>query len=147
MRDDQKAELMLRVQSKKASFTEAVVNTAVGFCIAITFTFVLWHAYGVKGSVGATFEVTMWMTLISVVRGYTLRRLWNSEWWKKFRPKKVEVPVNWSQRRCVITRAGTELVNLTHEQVREFNDRLLKALDHELQRVLVANRDHLQCLR
>lgn len=141
MRADAKEELMLRVQSRKASLAEAVVSTAVGFCIAITFTFVLWHLYGVKGSVNATFQVTGWMTLISVIRGYTLRRLWNSEWWKKFRRKRVDVQptTNWSHRKGVMVKVGHELIALNHEQVRELNPRVLEAMNKELQRVLLVN--------
>lgn len=80
-----KAELLLRSQSRKASIAEALASTLVGFCIALAMQYVLWAAYGIRATASQTIQVTLWMTLVSVIRGYVMRRLWNSEWWKHWK--------------------------------------------------------------
>lgn len=77
--------LMFRAQSKKASLTEAFANTLIGLCIAYGMNIILYAAYHIPISGSQTFAITMWMTLVSVIRSYVLRRLWNSEWWKRWR--------------------------------------------------------------
>lgn len=129
-----KEELLLRVQSKRASITEALASTLVGFCIALAMQYVLWAAYDIKATASQTLNVTLWMTLVSVIRGYVLRRLWNTEWWKHFRRKKIEVSIDERQR--TVEELGTEMLGLSREQKRDFNRRLLKYIDNELARVL-----------
>lgn len=69
-------------QSKLASFVEALVNTALGLLIAMGATAVICRAYDIELSTTNNFIITFWMTVISVVRSYVLRRAWNSEFWK-----------------------------------------------------------------
>lgn len=77
--------LMFRAQSKRASLMEAFTNTLIGLCIAYAMNIILYAAYHIPISSSQTFAITMWMTLVSVIRSYVLRRLWNSEWWKRIR--------------------------------------------------------------
>ena len=77
--------LMFRAQSKKASLMEAMTNTLVGLCIAFCMNVILYKAYHIPVTSSQTFAITMWMTLVSVIRSYVLRRLWNSEWWKRWK--------------------------------------------------------------
>lgn len=72
----------LRTQSRRASFVEAIANTTIGYAIAFFATVILFKIYNVPASHGQIFSITTWMTGLSVLRGYVLRRLWNSEWWK-----------------------------------------------------------------
>lgn len=135
MKDYQKEELMLRVQSKKASMAEAVVNTIVGLVIAMVLNEALFVVYHVKATHAQTFQIVMWMTLASVIRGYVLRRFWNSEWWKRWSKKKVNV-TQLDYRVRTIVQLSTEMANLTREQKKSMNQRLLNYLDKELERVL-----------
>lgn len=77
--------LLYRSQSRKASITEALASTLVGFLIALAMQYVLWAAYSIHATASQTIQVTLWMTLVSVLRGYCMRRLWNSEWWKHWK--------------------------------------------------------------
>lgn len=73
----------LRTQSRHASLWEAVVNTLVGYVIAYVATAILFRIYDIPASQGKIHSVTMWMTLISILRGYVLRRAWNAEFWTR----------------------------------------------------------------
>jgi len=70
-------------QSRRASFIEAVVNTSVGYAISFFATVLLFHLYSIDASAGKIHMLTFWMTLLSIARGYILRRVFNSELWKK----------------------------------------------------------------
>lgn len=72
-------------QSKLASLAEAVVNTAIGLFIAMFATALICKAYGIPMSWTNNFIITFWMTVLSVLRSYILRRLFNSEFWKTWR--------------------------------------------------------------
>ncbi len=74
----------LRSQSKLASLVESVVNTLVGLVIAMGATFVICWAYSIPMTLSQNFILTSWMTVISVLRGYVIRRLWNAEFWKSW---------------------------------------------------------------
>lgn len=136
MTPEAKAELRLRVQSKKASLMEALTNTVVGLCISFVLNLMLYRVYGVQVATSTAISIVMWMTLASVVRGYVLRRLWNSEWWKRWRKQTV---VTQTSLRGVV-RLGTELSRLTPEQAAQVNQRLLSYLDKEIERVLYGHK-------
>lgn len=65
-------------QSRLGSFVESCVNTAVGFGINFMANMLVLPLFGFK----VTGEQAFWMgvifTVISVVRGYSLRRLFNA---------------------------------------------------------------------
>lgn len=70
-------------QSKLGSFVEAVANTAVGYLIALVCMRIIMWAYGFPMGTRETSIVVAWMTVVSVVRGYIIRRLWNAQFWKR----------------------------------------------------------------
>lgn len=78
------AKLPLRDQSKRASFVEAVANTIVGYVIAYLAASAIVWAYGMEMTHGDVAVMTNWMTALSVLRGYTLRRMWNAEFWTRW---------------------------------------------------------------
>lgn len=78
-------DLKLYRQTKVGSALEAVANTAVGYVIALVAMNLIVWAYGFKVSPGENAIIVGWMTLLSVLRGYVLRRIWNSEFWKRMK--------------------------------------------------------------
>ena len=64
-------------QSRRASLIEALVNTAIGFCVSLLATLTILPALGVEASIGQSVAMTLAFTGISIVRGYVLRRLFN----------------------------------------------------------------------
>ncbi len=84
-------------QSKKMSMVEAVVNTAIGLVVAMVATAAICKAYGIPMSWENNFIITFWMTVISVLRSYLLRRLFNADW----RPR---LQAWWIVRRHIVMR-------------------------------------------
>jgi hypothetical protein len=74
-----------RTQSRRASLAESIANIVIGIWIQMAGAGLAFHFLHVKISGGKFVWFTLIMTVLSVVRSYCLRRLWNSEWWKRKR--------------------------------------------------------------
>ncbi len=72
-------------QSKLGSAVEAVANTAIGYVIALVCMRIIMWAYDFPMGTRETSIVVMWMTVVSVLRGYVIRRMWNAQFWKRGR--------------------------------------------------------------
>lgn len=66
------------MQTKKGSFIEALVNTLVGFLITLLFSPVIYWVCGVSMKVTQMGMVTLLFTLLSIARGYVIRRFFNN---------------------------------------------------------------------
>jgi hypothetical protein len=64
-------------QSKLESLMEAVVSTLVGLAVAFTAQATIAWAYDMPLSARDNFLLVFWMTVISVLRQYVIRRIWN----------------------------------------------------------------------
>jgi hypothetical protein len=80
----------LRTQSRKASLVESLANIVVGIVIQASGQAGLFYVMHLDISVAQFSAFTGVMTVLSVIRSYCLRRLWNAEWWK--RKKLVPAP-------------------------------------------------------
>ena len=67
-------------QSRLMSLVEAVVNTVVGMGVAMVATAVICKVYDIPMTLENNFIITFWMTVLSVLRSYLLRRLFNADW-------------------------------------------------------------------
>lgn len=65
------------MQSKKGSFWEAVTNTFVGFIITLAFSPLIYSMCGIKYNYGQIGMATLLFTLLSIIRGYVIRRWFN----------------------------------------------------------------------
>ena len=72
-------------QSRLASLTEAVVNTLIGLLVAMAAQSAIAWAYDIPLTVKQNAILVFWMTVISIGRSYLIRRLWNSEFWRRWR--------------------------------------------------------------
>ena len=70
-------------QSKRASLAEAVVNTFIGLLIAFVAQAAICWAYDIGLTTKQNLILVFWMTILSIARGYILRRAWNAEFWKQ----------------------------------------------------------------
>lgn len=71
------------MQTKKHSFIEAVTNTAVGFIISLTATFIIFPIVDIQSTGTKNVIVTIFFTVISIIRSYILRRFFNKKTVKK----------------------------------------------------------------
>lgn len=66
-------------QSKKGSFVEACVNTAIGFLITLASSPFIYSACGVPVSPTKMTAITACFTAVSVARSYIIRRFFNKK--------------------------------------------------------------------
>lgn len=67
-----------RVQSRRSSLIEAVINTAIGYSINFTANMLIFPLFGWKISVSQNLALGAIFTVISIVRSYVIRRWFNS---------------------------------------------------------------------
>ena len=65
-------------QSRKASFAEALTNTAIGYGVALLTQLIAFPLFGVTASMGQNLGIGLVFTVVSIVRSYVLRRLFEA---------------------------------------------------------------------
>lgn len=65
------------MQSRKHSAIESVANVAVGYCVALAAQAVIFPMFGLHASAGQNAAIGGLFTIVSLVRSYALRRLFN----------------------------------------------------------------------
>jgi hypothetical protein len=75
-------------QSRIDSLMESITNTAIGFVVSLVTWFFVARAYGIQMTWFTNISITMIFTVVSIIRQYVLRRLFDgrSPWqWLKQR--------------------------------------------------------------
>lgn len=67
------------MQSRQRSALEAVTNVVVGFLVAVAANLLVLPAFGYQVTVYDSFAIGWVFTVVSMMRTYFLRRLFN--WW------------------------------------------------------------------
>ena len=65
-------------QSRVSSFVEQLINVGIGFWIALASQMVIFPAFGIHIDTETHLEIVLWFTLVSVIRGYLIRRYFNA---------------------------------------------------------------------
>lgn len=65
------------MQTKKRSFKEAIINTLIGYLITLICSPALYWVCGIEYHTSQLCLVTLLFTILSVVRGYFVRRFFN----------------------------------------------------------------------
>ncbi len=65
------------MQTKKQSFLESLVNVSVGFLITIISLNIIFPFLGIESHVGKNMLITIYLTILSILRNYILRRYFN----------------------------------------------------------------------
>ena len=66
------------MQSRLQSLIEAWLNVLIGFGVSLTANLVVLPLFGYPVTVGDAFGIGLVFTAISIVRSYTIRRMFNS---------------------------------------------------------------------
>lgn len=64
-------------QSRRHSLLESVINTLAGFLVAMAAQSILYPLYNIQSSTSTNFVLASWFTLLSILRSYFFRRLFN----------------------------------------------------------------------
>lgn len=67
----------MRPQTKMNSLVESLINIAIGFVVAIISQMIIFPCFGIYVSTAEHFEITAWFTVISIIRSYAIRRIFN----------------------------------------------------------------------
>ena len=65
------------MQKRSHSILESIANTAVGYGVAILSQVLIFPWFGIHIPLSSNFKIGAWFTLISLVRSYVLRRVFN----------------------------------------------------------------------
>ena len=65
------------MQSKKRSFIEAVTNVLIGYLVAVISNLIVLPLFGYQVSLFDGFAIGIVFTVISLIRSYVIRRLFN----------------------------------------------------------------------
>lgn len=64
-------------QSKRGSLLETLTNTAIGLGVSVVANSLVFPRFGFHVSAAGNIEISVIYTLISIARGYCVRRMWN----------------------------------------------------------------------
>lgn len=65
------------MQSKLSSFTEAVINTAVGYSVNLVVQLLIYPFYGATFTLSENIQIGLVFTVVSLARSYVIRRWFN----------------------------------------------------------------------
>lgn len=65
-------------QSRLESLIETLVNVFIGYGVAVASQIIIFPWFGIHIPLADNFVIGAWFTLISIVRGYTIRRWFNA---------------------------------------------------------------------
>ena len=65
-------------QTRLEPLIETVANIVIGFVIALASQLWIFNAYDIHVSGGTHVAITAWFTLVSLIRGYAVRRYFNA---------------------------------------------------------------------
>jgi len=67
------------MQSKKNSFIESLLNTVVGFLISLLVQLIIYPILNIPVTIFQNIIITSVFTIVSIIRGYIIRRYFNSK--------------------------------------------------------------------
>lgn len=65
-------------QTKLESFIETCINTAIGYVVALLSQLLVFPLVGIHVPFSTNLEIGAWFTIISILRGYVIRRWFNA---------------------------------------------------------------------
>lgn len=67
------------MQTKNQSFIETIINISIGYLISLVSLFLIFPVLGIESSTGKNLLITLYFTLISILRSYLVRRYFNKK--------------------------------------------------------------------
>lgn len=65
------------MQTRKGSITESISNVGIGYAVALASQMVIFPAYGIHIPINTNIKIGIWFTVVSIIRSYALRRVFN----------------------------------------------------------------------
>lgn len=67
------------MQKRKHSILEILASTAIGFAISLSALYFIFPFFGIESTHSKNLGITIFFTVISIIRGYFVRRLFNKK--------------------------------------------------------------------
>ena len=77
------------MQTKKQSFIESLANVTVGFLITVISLHIIFPFLGIENHAGKNVLITLYLTVLSILRNYFLRRYFNRKQKTKINNQKI----------------------------------------------------------
>lgn len=65
------------MQTRRQSLVESIANVAIGYTVAIAAQLAIFPVFGIRISIGDNLAIGAFFTVVSIVRSYCVRRLFN----------------------------------------------------------------------
>jgi hypothetical protein len=65
-------------QSRRHSLIESITNVLVGYGVAVISQIMIFPFFGIKVKLSDNLLIGLWFTAISIIRSYTLRRIFTN---------------------------------------------------------------------
>jgi hypothetical protein len=65
------------MQLKKHSFMESITNVIVGYGVALLSQIIIFPIFGIKVTIRDNVLIGLFFTVVSIIRSYALRRIFN----------------------------------------------------------------------
>lgn len=66
-----------QIQTKTVSMIESISNVVIGYGVALLSQIIIFPIYGIDINLKTNIVIGFWFTLISIIRSFTIRRLFN----------------------------------------------------------------------
>ena len=71
------------MQTKKQSLIESITNVLIGYIVAVISNAAILPLFGVNLAFSDSMLIAVWFTVISLIRGYCVRRYFNKKGMKR----------------------------------------------------------------
>jgi hypothetical protein len=65
------------MQSKTHSMIESITNVVAGYFVALMSQIIIFPFFGIHATIRDNLMIGLWFTVISIIRSYVLRRIFN----------------------------------------------------------------------
>jgi hypothetical protein len=69
------------MQTRRQSLAETAASVAIGYLVALLSQLAIFPLFGIQIAITDNLMIGAWFTVISIVRGYYVRRFFN--WWHR----------------------------------------------------------------
>jgi hypothetical protein len=69
------------MQTRRQSLSETAASVAIGYLVALVSQLAIFPLFGIQIAMTDNLMIGAWFTVISIVRGYYVRRFFN--WWHR----------------------------------------------------------------
>ena len=67
----------MQIQTKTVSLIESIANVVIGYGVALLSQIIIFPIYGIDISLKTNIAIGIWFTLISIIRSFIVRRIFN----------------------------------------------------------------------